>query len=1378
MLHLRINVGLQCSEFYKGVGPYHSEKGRRLQQQGWQLNGSLGRYTEDEAEAPAKGDLEKEAEANRRWVGGLAGNLGPAGGASSEGACQFDRCCPDLAALRGESKSPLTSGRVKKPKNKKKKTDPFAVGSPKVWPGNGAHGEPIQQSITFRSLAVCLPRWILATRTRFAAYLAKTFHLQCGDAVPSTVVFPLPLADLGVFKGGASRLSKRRYLTLVRKRLLHIIIVALNYLHDGFRGGDVALLGRRPNLIQKAIHRRLWSLLAACDIPLSPGRSGKEFIARLHTLEEFAKTCPLVCEDLYDEGPQDHEQRVGFTSASGGGVHDGSGEDGCQGLAVYRPLDVDRLKLTGQGEWDLAEHLHDELWLPYVEPLILRHNQPVDLSLGPNFALESKEENFRLAKLWSSKGLLELGAPGGLSSRVFNNYKNPLADRMIGDRRLMNMGERSLSGPSKYLPGGYMMTSIHCPRGCTIYGIVTDRKDFYHQARVTRSRAESNALPFSYDAGLFEGDEALSRLRDHLNAGYGPREVVGDRYGKPGLGKKRKGLLVDGTQLYPSFKSLYQGDHLGVEFALSSHSAMLSCWGLLKRSNRICGHHPFPIGPDYEGLVIDDYFGLTCQPLTCPDEPSCLGFLKTATAVYSREGVLGSPEKDVVGSQHFSVVGAEIDSSQATRSRGTVLVAASLAKRLSLVSLSLRVAALPMISRGLASRLSGTWTSVLMFRRCLVSVLDGIYKLGVVDGKRDDEVLVLPRQTAEELVLASILSLVASSNVQVPYCNRVFATDASLRKGAVTSRLVDPEVAKVIWLGGDKRGAYTRLDNPFRAALRGIGFGFEDISTQEEDFIDDSLAAQRRDAKLEFSFDFGEICGGSGVVSVEAARLGLSVMPPIELSDSIHFDLGNHRLLEWLCFMLQTGRLRSVMCEPPCQTFSPAAHPAVRSYRVPRGFNRRCRKTWFGNLTAFRCIFISWVASIYNRPSLLEQPFLSKMAWLSMWRFLLTKGFNESSVASCMFGSPHLKKFRLLSYGLNHHDLSVACDGTHKHLRIEGQLTKPSAIYVPKLARRFALVFAAALQKLKREEEDHYLSPCIESVVLNDLLMTGSWKVDLQWHWATRSHINLLESHAYLSLLRLLIREGGDLRFSALLDSRVAKGSHAKGRSSSKALMPSLRKSAALQICGGLYSALGFAPTRLNTADDPTRDAVLRESCSSSCISHLQPNVVQKLHALQVSRPTAGWIRLVLLLGLSPVLLLVIPAIVNLFVPIYVDFAWHGAYRSLLSFRFGSSLSFLFASFLDFLCSATLAFACFQPLVLNLTTPKTPKEGLNPRGLGESSPSSEAIASSPFSHRELVVPCFKLELLLIGNVLSGGLGHSFSLTGCYDLRRETGGMFF
>lgn len=119
--------------------------------------------------------------------------------------------------------------------------------------------------------------------------------------------------------------------------------------------------------------------------------------------------------------------------------------------------------------------------------------------------------------------------------------------------------------------------------------------------------------------------------------------------------------------------------------------------------------------------------------------------------------------------------------------------------------------------------------------------------------------------------------------------------------------------------------------------------------------------------------------------------------------------------------------------------------------------------------------------------------------------------------------------------------------------------------------------------KAAKDEEEFSPSPCIESVVLNDLLLTGDWKVDLQWFWATKFHINILESHAYLAFLRYHVRNGDDIRFTALLDSKVAKCSHAKGRSSSKNLMPSLRKGAALQICGGLYPSFGFAPTRLNT---------------------------------------------------------------------------------------------------------------------------------------------------------------------------------------------------
>ena len=60
------------------------------------------------------------------------------------------------------------------------------------------------------------------------------------------------------------------------------------------------------------------------------------------------------------------------------------------------------------------------------------------------------------------------------------------------------------------------------------------------------------------------------------------------------------------------------------------------------------------------------------------------------------------------------------------QSRGLVVVCAPVKQRLSLVALTTRAAALPIISRGLASRLSGCWNSVLMYRRCLVPTVNDI----------------------------------------------------------------------------------------------------------------------------------------------------------------------------------------------------------------------------------------------------------------------------------------------------------------------------------------------------------------------------------------------------------------------------------------------------------------------------------------------------------------------------------------------------------------------------------------------------------------------------------------------------------------------------
>ena len=110
------------------------------------------------------------------------------------------------------------------------------------------------------------------------------------------------------------------------------------------------------------------------------------------------------------------------------------------------------------------------------------------------------------------------------------------------------------------------------------------------------------------------------------------------------------------------------------------------------------------------------------------------------------------------------------------------------------------------------------------------------------------------------------------------------------------------------------------------------------------------------------------------------------------------------------------------------------------------------------------------------------------------------------------------------------------------------------------------------------------------------------------------------------------------MRFNVLLDSRVAKGAHAKGRSAAYSLRPSLLRSCAYQIAGNLHPAYGFAPTRLNTADAPSREKEALPGAKLSVVSALNFEEVATVHSHQFSRAAGNWIRLYLLvcIGLCP----------------------------------------------------------------------------------------------------------------------------------------------
>lgn len=873
----------------------------------------------------------------------------------------------------------------------------------------------------------------------------------------------------------------------------------------------------------------------------------------------------------------------------------------------------------------MGDFIRGPLWLPFQEPAILRHGFPVTWP-GPDVSRESRQENLKLAKIWDARGLLALfheNPAQQFPCRVFNAHKNLLVDRQIGDRRWMNGAERHPKGPSAFLPSGANVTAIHCPTAFKLVGCASDRKDFYHQAEVSRERAATNMLPFKFHIEEFEGSKALDEMRESLLTKRS-REEAGDRYGL------QKQPLCDPGKVkavYAGFKSLFQGDHLGVEYALDSHCNLLSQHGLLSEDSEVLRHRPFPRGPLWEGVVIDDYFAVSREPASSSNADSkAVECLEAAERAYAKNRVLGSDEKTVRGEEVFKIIGAEILADQQARDVGLVTVSAPAAKRIPMTCISLKLAGMKVISRALASRIAGNWISIFMFRRSLCCLMSEIFQFGVRSVADENEVLEQPRRLAEELVLAGIFGLVALTDVSVPYDQRVYATDASMCKGAFTGIATSAGVAECLWLGGDRRGAYTLLDNPARQQLRGLGV---DVDTHEvaEDFGAPSRA-------LDFSFDAVEICGGSGVLSSALAAEGLTVCPPIDLSYSKHYDLRDLRLLEWIFDMIVSGRFEAVIVEPVCTTFSPAQHPSSRSYSQPEGFDRSDPKTLLGNIIAFRCLAIVWFAYRHNIIALLEQPHLSKMAWLSIWQYLLSLGLEEAVVNSCAFGSPHKKAFRLLGWNLPMQKIATRCPGGHQHVRIEGSLTKKSAVYHPGLAKFLAGHIAAAVRQRRDLEERR--PPEIESVAINDLLSQPGWEVLHDWSWQKPAHINVLESRSLVSLCKHLTVQGGDRRFSALLDSRVAKGAHAKGRSSAKSLRPSLLRACAYHIAGNLHPSYGFSPTRLNTADAPTREKPLPEPAAVSILDFLSDTEIAALHSHQFSRATAGWIRLFLLLVICP----------------------------------------------------------------------------------------------------------------------------------------------
>ena len=335
-----------------------------------------------------------------------------------------------------------------------------------------------------------------------------------------------------------------------------------------------------------------------------------------------------------------------------------------------------------------------------------------------------------------------------------------------------------------------------------------------------------------------------------------------------------------------------------------------------------------------------------------------------------------------------------------------------------------------------------------------------------------------------------------------------------------------------------------------------------------------------------------------------------------------------------MSFLTSTKRVRSFMVSPPCTTFSIMRRPALRSKTIPHGFDPACPLTRNGNLLAHRGFQLMRVGWVNGVPGIFETPFTALLKHLPGYRSFLGKPSVEMCrTDSCMFGSIHQKSFRLLGVHVSLKKVAVSCDRSHEHVVIQGAWTKASATYVPRLAESLAEILAEAVQAMKEKVSDLHKVAVRghESQLVNSIALSSNWKAVESWTFGRLSHINILEMTVLAKLANHLAARAMPLRVSALVDSFVCSAAASKGRSSSVGLSRPLRRFCATCVAAFLFFAVPFVPTRLNPADDPTRDAPVRSSSGSFDLVDWTLEDVQALCCLpRLRRWASNWVRLTL----------------------------------------------------------------------------------------------------------------------------------------------------
>ncbi|CAE7225299.1 unnamed protein product [Symbiodinium necroappetens] len=267
--------------------------------------------------------------------------------------------------------------------------------------------------------------------------------------------------------------------------------------------------------------------------------------------------------------------------------------------------------------------------------------------------------------------------------------------------------------------------------------------------------------------------------------------------------------------VYASLATLAMGDACAVEIAQTAHVALLVQSGLLHENNMLAMNMCCPRSPSMIGVVIDDLIALELVAKeTFEAGVSCKGgeAIESMLGRYIDAGLTPHEKKTFKDQLLGEYWGASVDGQEG-------LVKASLSRALPIFAITSAVVAMGVTNLGLLEILVGSWTSIFLFRRRLLSLFSVVYE-PLQRGLKRQHVIKLSDELRDELVMIISLGPLACTDLRCWNSPLIYCSDASDWGIGITKAALPSGFEAEVHRHRLRKPVWTKLLSPLRRLQR------------------------------------------------------------------------------------------------------------------------------------------------------------------------------------------------------------------------------------------------------------------------------------------------------------------------------------------------------------------------------------------------------------------------------------------------------------------------------------------------------------------------------------------------------------------------------